>query len=384
MSEAGVRSIMLFGVLVATRALLVYRCNIPIERFQEVVDRPDIDIWTEGARETIDVAVQSSDAVAQYSCDYVRTEYEERKLLARSAKQKDFYEAFPSYDEIMNKIKQFAEHPTVEMGSVGRSIEGRDIPFVKLGAPGGNKTAVWLNGGQHAREWISSPTVLYLVEQLIQSDFLEHFDIYATPMQNPDGYEYSRTPGNRFWRKNRRDNGDGTFGVDLNRNWDDHWAETGSSSNTGSNTYHGTAPFSEPETRLTSEFVLQIPNLYGAIDFHSYGQLLLRNWGWTRAPSRNEQVLKELGQQFVDAMRTHDGTNYQNIRGAELYPAAGATDDWVTNATNAVAFTLELRNTSSFQIPASEILESGKEVWLGVQRFLQFLKENPDIPPNQE
>ena len=74
------------------------------------------------------------------------------------------------------------------------------------------------------------------------------------------GYEFSRTPGNRWWRKNRRRNANGSFGVDLNRNFDEHFGVVGTSSNPSSDTYRGPSAFSEPETKALTDFVLTLPN----------------------------------------------------------------------------------------------------------------------------
>jgi hypothetical protein len=109
-------------------------------------------------------------------------------------------------------------------------------------------------------------------------------------------------PGARFWRKNRRKNPGGSFGVDLNRNWDDHWSEYGASSYEFSNTYHGPSPFSEPETKAVSDFILSKNNRVAGIDFHSYSQLILRSWGYKWDDSPNEVVLKELGAAMADAV----------------------------------------------------------------------------------
>ena len=76
------------------------------------------------------------------------------------------------------------------------------------------------------------------------------------PVANPDGYDFTFTPGNRLWRKNLRDNnGDGVIeagvdGIDLNRNFPTAWNQDDEGSNTdiGSDTYRGPAPNSEPET----------------------------------------------------------------------------------------------------------------------------------------
>ena len=76
---------------------------------------------------------------------------------------------------------------------------------------------------------------------------------FFIPCINPDGYKYNRTDfvslGGGMWRKKPpRNNGDGSYGVDLNRNWGLMWGldNEGSSSWPGDETYRGTAAFSEP------------------------------------------------------------------------------------------------------------------------------------------
>jgi len=45
-------------------------------------------------------------------------------------------------------------------------------------------------------------------------------------------------------------------GVDLNRNWDWHWAESSASHDPCDDTFAGPHAFSEPETRAVSDFIL--------------------------------------------------------------------------------------------------------------------------------
>ena len=73
------------------------------------------------------------------------------------------------------------------------------------------------------------------------------------PCANPDGYEYSRNHF-AFWRKNRRRNEDGSFGVDLNRNFSVGFTPN---KDTTSNVYSGPSAFSEPETAALRDFVLE-------------------------------------------------------------------------------------------------------------------------------
>ena len=86
------------------------------------------------------------------------------------------------------------------------------------------------------------------------------------PRANPDGYQYTFDV-DRLWRKNLRDNnGDGEItpgdGVDLNRNYPEHWNydDEGSSSTFASETYRGPAPVSEPETQADNALFDMLPS----------------------------------------------------------------------------------------------------------------------------
>ena len=91
-------------------------------------------------------------------------------------------------------------------------------------------------GTHHAREWVSTEVAMQLIRWLADSApaLLATRDIWVIPVENPDGYQYTFTT-DRFWRKNRRPNGDGTFGVDLNRNYPEFWGydDAGSSGSHG-------------------------------------------------------------------------------------------------------------------------------------------------------
>lgn len=57
--------------------------------------------------------------------------------------------------------------------------------------------AVFMLGGEDARDWISSEIVLTFLDQLLNGRHLKKllmfYDFYFLPLLNPDGYEYSRT-----------------------------------------------------------------------------------------------------------------------------------------------------------------------------------------------
>jgi murein tripeptide amidase MpaA len=54
------------------------------------------------------------------------------------------------------------------------------------------KKAVWIDGGIHAREWVSPSAVTYMMHELLHNshlykDILDEFDLYILPLANPDG-----------------------------------------------------------------------------------------------------------------------------------------------------------------------------------------------------
>jgi len=122
------------------------------------------------------------------------------------------------------------------------------------------------------RKWVSSSFYRLSSKIIIATQRYWSFNIqylYIVPCLNPDGFEYSREHFS-FWRKNRRDNGDGTFGVDLNRNFSIGFKK---SKNRSSNIYGGPYPFSEPETRAIKNFVDSHENITIALDYHSQGNV---------------------------------------------------------------------------------------------------------------
>ena len=109
-------------------------------------------------------------------------------------------------------------------------------------------------------------TTVYVAESLLsgygESDritaLVNGTEFFIIPIVNPDGYRYTWNSF-RMWRKNRRNNGNGSYGVDLNRNWAVGWGGGGSSGNPVSNPYRGTGPFSEITSRRST------PTAYSAI-----------------------------------------------------------------------------------------------------------------------
>src|SRR6266536_990908 len=193
-------------------------------------------------------------------------------------------------------IRLHIDYPGLtQIVTIGTSIEGRPIKGLKISStPNINdpvKGDVVFVGCHHAREWMSIEVPLYVAVHLL-SEYntnaevkvdIDHTQIWVIPVLNVDGFQYTQTAVNRYWRKNRRNNGDGTFGVDLNRNYGYQWALTGISGSpvTGDDTYYGPSSFSEPETVAIRDFMLGLGNLKAFFTYHSYGEWHMKPWSYT-------------------------------------------------------------------------------------------------------
>lgn len=180
--------------------------------------------------------------------------------------------------------------------------------------------------------------------------------------------------------------GSSCIGTDLNRNWDDHWGGGGSSSNPCSDIFRGAGPFSAPETKAVADYLMDVirpqTNLVAAIDFHAYGQLILRPYGWTLPTGgnvpENDAEMRALGDGMRDVIqRAGYNTRYTSEHSAELYVAAGGADDWFYSAATGrgIAYTFELRDTGryGFVLPASQINPTGEETMAAMRLFLSTM-----------
>ncbi|KAG0006268.1 hypothetical protein BGZ80_001734 [Entomortierella chlamydospora] len=307
---------------------------------------------------------------------------------------KDFYlQIADDYPELITFIP-----------SIGKTVEGRDIFAIKLTAKEKDgsvreKPQIWWQGLQHAREWAGGSTVQYLTHHFATNygkntqitSILDDTEFIIVPIMNIDGYDYTWTR-NRLWRKNRRNNGLGAWGVDLNRNWDDHFAEGGSSGFPWSETYHGPFAASEPEVQAMQDFFGAQKRIVGAIDFHCYSQLVLRPEGWTTTPSPHEKEHKFVGDKIVSLIKSVHGKKYISEPSVALYKTTGAGSDWfygekateANNGQRVYSYTIELRPSdtnpggrSGFILPPEEIIPLGEEIANAMEFFVDYVVKNP-------
>ncbi len=269
--------------------------------------------------------------------------------------------------------------------TIGTSLQARPMKAIRITAPGGTgpRPAVIYHGGQHAREWIGPMTVMYFADQLVAgygsdpriTSLLNSVEVIIVPVMNPDGYTYTWT-NDRMWRKNRRDNGNGSFGVDLNRNWGYQWGGEGASASSSNDTYRGPSAFSEPETQVMRDFITANPQIRAHIDFHSYSQLILSPWAYTASLPADSATFNLLNAELEAAVESLYGTPYTaGPTYTTIYPASGASSDWTYGARGILGWGWELRDTGTFgfTLPANQILPTGQETYKAVLGLTEYV-----------
>ncbi|XP_076235108.1 carboxypeptidase B [Calliopsis andreniformis] len=318
--------------------------------------------------------------------EYITQQVERRvqaKLRGVFASGQLSFTYYPTYKEVLDYldyvVKTYGD--VASLINIGNSFEGRQMKVLKLSTGGANKKAIFIDGGIHAREWISPVTTLYIVDQILtrNRNLVKDVDWYILPVLNPDGYEFTHSKSsNRLWRKTRSNNGGSSCrGVDGNRNYDMEWMSTGASSNPCSDTYAGPKPFSEPEMQHMRNFILARKGQIKAyLSFHSYGQYILYPWGFTSKLPSNENELRNLASRCANAIATYRKTRYTYGSSAtHLYPAAGGSDDWaMAKAGINLSYTYELPGgNSGFLLPPSEIKAVGTETFEAIKETHRYV-----------
>jgi hypothetical protein len=254
---------------------------------------------------------------------------------------------------------------------------GRQLYWVRLSDNPGvdeDETEILYTGMHHAREPIGMQLLIFYMYHLLEnyeSDSLvkyivDNFELYFVPILNPDGYAYNiqnQPGGGGNWRKNRRQNDDGSHGVDINRNYAYMWGynNSGSSPNPGDDTYRGPSAFSEPETMCIRDLIEE-HNFRIALNYHSYQNMLLYPWGWTDEPCDHDAVFNRHA-----AIMTLENAYAFGPGSTTIYPTNGGSDDWMYG---------EQESKNMIYAYTPEVGGGSDGFWPSVNRIIPLCQEN--------
>ncbi len=266
-----------------------------------------------------------------------------------------------TYDIFMDDYKNLLkEYPFLKHGFIGKSVLGKDIPFLWFGT---GSRILLLCGGHHGKEWITSMLCMRMTEALCEglaagkrhgeisfSDFFNTFSVYIIPMLNPDGinlcirgltedipsFYRSRLIGMNGgsrdfigkWQANIR-------GVDLNHNYNALFEKGCSLAfadgiyGPGPTRYAGESPECEPESRSLADFTRFLhPHL--VIAYHAQGEEIFYRFNGF-CPIASAGIAKRLSEK----------TGYVLSESSGISDCSGYKD-WVIDHFRIPAFTMEV------------------------------------------
>jgi len=351
--------------------------NTNLHDILNIVETFNLDVWGQNAlEEWMEIMIPPNQVISKSLKQHdhvIRIEDVEEFIQSTQnenvTKRQVFFDHFPTWEEAniwLNAIEDVYPDNT-ERFMVGRTSEGREIRGIKIFVSGQTKRAVFLQGGIHAREWITVTSTLYIIQQLlVQNTLINDFDFYIVPIFNIDGYIYTHD-FERLWRKNRQLNSGSTcIGTDLNRNYQYGWGREGSSNNPCSDTFRGLSFESSPEVRAISTYISSVNNLVYFLDVHCCGSMFMSAWGFTTDLPTDYGEMLPVMQEAQKGIESVNGNTYSIGTSARvIYISSGGSVDWVYGGAGVIqSFTLEA--VGSFVAPISSILPIAQEIYSGV------------------
>lgn len=276
------------------------------------------------------------------------------------------------YEDLKEDLLALAyKYPFIEIGSIGTSVMGKDIPYVRIGR---GKRKIHANASVHANEWLTTPCLLRFIEQYAQGisatvkqgrrefrserseqagispwvyggtpqDLLEHTSLWVVPMVNPDGVELVQQgvlPTHplyhdlRAWNEGRADYRGwkaNIRGVDLNDQFPAYWEEEvrrRGKIGPSRRDYSGPAPLSEPESKALADLT-EREQFDMVLSIHSQGQEIY--WNYRDLEPKESRDL---------ALRLASATGYRAVK---LRGSDAGFKDWFIQRFGKPGFTVEV------------------------------------------
>jgi len=357
-----------------------------------LVVAPDIHVQVQDMLTETNIPFTVLDHDAQASFDANMKDNEERLLKIKNFRDDPTqfdHTAYLRYADQVAWINSKAQtNPIATAFNLGASYGNRQIRGMTINA-NTNLPGVWIDSNIHAREWISSATVLYIIDEILTGTsadavyLRQNYRWYFVPNLNPDGYEYTHT-NDRLWRKTRSPNAGSTcVGTDPNRNWASNWCGEGASNSPCSDTYCGARAFSEAETTAARNYLQNIrAHTQVFVSVHCYSNFWLVPWGGYSSKPSDYSDLMRVGNAAATAIRGVNGLQFTVGTPPDiLYVASGGSFDWAKESNGMKwAYSPELRPATQaqggFNIPASNIVPSGREIFAAFVAMLRAIYQS--------
>jgi len=369
--------------------------QLELEKLLELAQEHNLDVWS-ATNSTADIYFPTNasfrvDAPFTESVIHTTPPVQADDTWHLNASFHDAYHPLDQVEQFVSSLSaQFPER--VKIVPIGRSVEQRDIWAIKISSATSSlkrKKTMVIMGAQHAREWISISTALYLAHELVSnssgsyslSSLLDLYDFHIIPIANPDGYKYSWEV-DRLWYKNRQILGPNAkcVGIDMNRNWGYKWKPYvwGNNASPCDHLFPGTRAFQAPETNDIANYVGTLPNLKVFLELRSYGQIIAMPFSFSckRMPLDAEDLLEAaLGAADASA-KVHSTWYTTGSLCSTISRAHGNVVDWMyKRAGIKYSYAVLLRDTGTygFIIPPEWIKPIGEETAKMVEYIANFV-----------
>lgn len=222
--------------------------------------------------------------------------------------------------ELKDELQKVAENcPEMMLRTETASYAGRSVELdvVSIKGNGQPKNKAFLLFGEHARELISAESGLHFVKTVCeQKNVLRNNEFMMVLNANP-GSRAKVEQGDWCLRVNPN-------GVDLNRNWDEHWEGDASY---GTDTNPGQGPFSEAETQLLKKLVSSYePTTFLTIHSGTLGMYMPWAFDMQHLADRNQESMMQILQKVdEDHCQCPFGAAGREVG----YSCPGTCLDWV-------------------------------------------------------
>ncbi|XP_064391731.1 carboxypeptidase O-like isoform X2 [Halichondria panicea] len=376
------------------------KCHIVVANVESFVQQAEVQMFRMAeeqawVQEVMAETIPKCGSLKQ--CEAALEDWEADQQMSSS-----FFEQYHPYEDIKSFYKTLSEthaNLVTYMPSIGKTAEGRDMPAVHITASKNpNRKRFYMQCQIHAREWITGGVCMYIANHLATEyekssrvkSLLDNMEFVMVPIVNPDGIAYT-WEHDRLWRKNRKQNSYSPScpGVDINRNFPLGFLHK-SIGHACDEDYPGFNAGSEHETKNIMKFFRNNAPIVGSIDWHSYGQLILRPYGYTNASAPDESFMLSLSNTMKDKIHSVHGQHYSPEKSEELYFCYGIAADWLYSnnaaSTNkgyrSASICIELRDSGhpyGFLLPADQIVPTAEEVLPAVLYYAETMLNHPLI-----
>ncbi|ESO12424.1 hypothetical protein HELRODRAFT_63114, partial [Helobdella robusta] len=235
---------------------------------------------------------------------------------------------------------------------------------------------IWIDGNMGAREWITSASILYLIDYIVFSSdspaktLRSKYRFIIVPNLNPDGYSHSMSK-DRLWVKNMRELSKLCVGINLNYNFDADYIHS-NSNKICSEKYAGTEHFSENETKAVRKVFTSSP-VFMSFSVHAYGQMWLIPYACCNNTAPNYNEMARVANIAVNAIKKETNSEFQVGKACDLLHEfrKGSSMDWSKMKHNvSYSYGILLRpktiGDGGYILPPSQIVLSGRELVAGI------------------